>query len=147
MILEKPSEGTEMSDAAYAQGLVYKLAEPVLIGDNVKGQIDRAYKRLVKALERAGKQEERKRWKWRRVKAFWYMEVPDHAIRTHETRELELAAALHDARKAHAEYLAENARLATMLAVTDPAFHGPEIERLGGFAGGMDRPGVGGGDE
>ncbi len=147
MISEKPSTGVEMSNAAYAQELVFRLAAPPELGDSQKGQIDRAYRRLMKALKENGRDETKARWTWRRVKAFWYGEAPDHTVRTWQTQDLELAVVLHEARKAHAEFRAETERLAAYFSHADEDFGRAEIEGRRSWLGGVHRARADGGDE
>jgi hypothetical protein len=82
-------------------------------------------------------------WTRRRVRGLWHREAA--GVRYHEMIELAEVAEiergnrerLEHARKSHAAFVAETARLASLLERTDADFHGGEIAHLRGLARGM----------
>ena len=128
-----------MAEAAYMQSLCHDIAFPArLRGEGRKGQINHVHHEVSK----------RGAVSWRRVKAFFYGEVPDGAVRLREVRQFEdTAAELEAARKAHADFIAETQRMAAFRFAPDADFYSDQIEARGRVAFGMDRPRIAGGDE
>lgn len=139
---EKRSKGAEMSEAMRATACFDDIAFPArLNGVSRKGQVTFVHRKLDRQHPQSG-------WTWRRVKAFAYGEVENRNVRARELRELEeTAALLREARKAHAEFIAETERLAAAFAHQDEDFAGPEIEARRSLACGMDRSGTEGDDQ
>lgn len=130
-----------MSDVALAHDLVAEIAGHCWRG---KGDmIDRVYDAIVTHLPK----DQCQHWTRRRVRAFWHKEAA--SVRYHEMIELAQVAKterehrqeLEEARRSHAEYVAETARLASMLERQDADFHCNQIEAMGGFCSGMGLPG------
>lgn len=127
-----------MGDAAFAHDLVIKLTLPARMrGDSKKGQITFAHRELSKV---------NKKWTWRRVKSFFYDELPDDVVRARELRELKLAVALREARKLHAEFNAETDRLEAAHSRQDADFYSDQIEARRVISRGMGRSRIEGGE-
>lgn len=88
-----------------------------------------------------------KRWTRRRLVSWWRRESDNVGFR--QMTELMIAAEkakeerrlIEEARREHAEFIARTARIAEMLALTDEAFHSPQIEGMGNNTRGVHRPG------
>lgn len=128
MNAEKLSGSTEMTDAALAADLLRQVAGPPRCGETVKAQILRALRRL---------QGRDRRWSARRVKALWYGEGA--RIEHREINDLRALTAMRAARREHAELTETLARLETMLAAQDAAFHRTTIDALRSIRRGVDR--------
>lgn len=109
-MLEKASEKLEnssMSDTEYAASLLDELIGSRGVREPIKSMLERAYSAL------SGRN---KAWTRRRVRAVFYKEATrvDH-------REIEELRELVVARKAHAAYRQETARIASMAFVQPPS--------------------------
>lgn len=133
MDVEKSSRSVAVSDVALAADRIRLVAGPRGMEDSIKVLWERAFRLLASR---------NPKWTRRRVRAIWNGEAAriDHR----EIAEMEAVIALKDARRQHAAFVAETARMATFLATQDEAFHSPEIERLRSLASSVDRAGAGG---
>lgn len=130
-----PSKDVEtMSDAALAAFLIREVAGPRGHDDSIKELLNRAYRALQKQNEA---------WKHRRVRAIWNREAA--RIEHREIAEMKAAIALREARKEHAEYIAETERLAALGFAIDPDFYRDQIEARRSILGGVGRSGADGG--
>jgi hypothetical protein len=124
--------GAKMSDVSLARDLIVEIAGHCWRGRG--DMLDRVHVSLASHYPQ---------WTRRRVRSLWHREAA--GVRYHEMielaetaqREKERHAELEGARKSHAEYIAETARLAALLERTDSDFHRDSIEAVRSFAGGM----------
>lgn len=119
-----------MSDLALAQSLFREInkGHP----PKVNGMLNRVYEAVKNAHEkRADEKERSKPWTFRKVRGIWENNA---IVKYYEMQELAEAAArikqLEQARKEHAEFIAQNSRIQALLSSIDPSFHSAEIERL-----------------
>jgi hypothetical protein len=124
--------GTKMSDVSLAHNLIAEIAGHCWRGRG--DMLDRVHDAL---------RTRHPHWTRRRVRGLWHREAA--GVRYHEMIELAEVAEiergnrerLEHARKSHAAFVAETARLASLLERTDAAFHGDQITHLRGLARGM----------
>ena len=136
--MDRSAKDTEMHDVATAQHLVQE-AWPARAGRPVKtciAMISDAVKRVERKLPEQVRRQRPRQWTERRVRSIWNGEA--RRIDSYEMSDLERAAA-EEARSEFNTSIRRAARMAAFLAVQDEAFHGPEIDRLRQFFGGMDR--------
>jgi hypothetical protein len=135
----KNMEGHQLRDVVMAQGYVRAIGGK----GQVKVVLDRVYKTLAQMFPHAN--EPRDQWTERRVRALWGGEAARvefrEMVELHKAAEKakEQRALLREARKEHAEYVAQTASLRALLEHQDEAFHSPQIEGLRGMAGRVDR--------
>lgn len=142
--MEKSSTNTEkqMSDVAMASSYIADIGGQ----GSVKSMLSRAYNRLVDMFPHH--HDPHNQWTERRIRAFWAREAA--TVQFREMLELHQAAEkakaerelLAAARKEHAAFIEKTARLRALLEHQDEAFHRPQIEGLGGVAGGVDCTGI-----
>lgn len=129
---------SEMTDVTMAQRLVQE-TWPDRAGRPVKTCISMIFDAL-KRVERGQPAEvlrhRSRRWTERRVRSIWHAEA--RRIDNYEMADLEKAAA-EEAKHEFRQSLNRAARMASFLAAVEPDFHGPEIDRLREFLGGVDR--------
>lgn len=125
-----------MSDAAIAAEMIREVSGAPEYGGRAKVYQERAFQLLHKINP--------SEWTRRRVRSLW--EGTAARIELREALEMAEAIAerrrLADARKEHQQAVAFTNRLEALLAVTDPAFHGPQIEALRRATGRVDLPGT-----
>lgn len=119
---------TEVSDAAYASGLLDDVIGHRGIREPIKAMLERAYRDLSNL---------NSKWTRRRVRSIW-----DNEASRIEHREIVEMQALIAARKQHAEYREETARLAALHIAAAQDRMGVQRPGMGGLAGGVDRPGA-----
>lgn len=126
MKVEGSSRSLAVSDVALAADRIRLVAGNRGVDDPVKVLWERAFAELVKR---------NPKWTRRRVRALWNKEAAriDHR----EMAEMDAVLALREARKGHAEFIAETERLATMFAHADEDFHSHQIEARRLIAGGV----------
>lgn len=138
MRLDRSPKGSEMHDVTMARTLLQE-TWPERAGRPVKvciALIFEAVKRVERALPDALLRERPRQWTERRVRAIWAGEA--RRIDAYEMSDLERAAAEEAANEFTAS-IRRAARMAQFLAAQDADFHGPEIDRLRQFLGGVDR--------
>lgn len=124
-----------MSDTAVAADLIRKVSGKPGYGDKVKVLQERAFVALSSINPND--------WTRRRVRTLW----EGKAARVELREAIEMAEAiaerkrLEDAQSDHREFVRKTAWLEALLTVTDPDFHGDQIEALRVATGRMDRPG------
>lgn len=127
-----------MSDVAMAQHLLQE-TWPERAGRPVKSCIALifdAVKRVERSLPKPMLDERPRQWTARRVRSIWNGEA--RRIDSYEMNDLEKAAAEEAANEFDIS-IRRAARMAAFLASQDADFHGPEIDRLRQFFGGVDR--------
>lgn len=133
------TDSQQMSDVAMAHDYVAAIGGK----GSVKTVLARAFDALIKAFPH--EEDPDNQWTERRVKSFWWREAA--TVQFREMLELHRTAEkaknerelLQIARKEHAAFVEKTASLRALLERQDEDFHRPEIERLGGMGGGMDR--------
>lgn len=126
MNAEFSPKDTEVSDAAYASGLLDDVIGQRGIREPIKSMLERAYRDLSRV---------NPKWTRRRVRSIW-----DNEASRIEHREVVEMQALIAARKQHEEYREETARLAALHIADAKDRMGPDGPRMGRMAGGVDRP-------
>jgi len=127
-----------MSDVTMAQHLVQE-TWPERAGRPVKtciAMIFDALRRVERKLPEPVLRERPRQWTERRVRSIWNGEA--RRIDSYEMSDLERAAA-EEAKSEFRTSINRAARMAAFLAAQDQDFHGPEIDRLRQFLGGVDR--------
>lgn len=138
MRLDRSPKDSEMSDVTMAQHLIQE-TWPERAGRPVKtciALIFDAVKRVERTLPKPLLDGRPRQWTERRVRSIWNGEA--RRIDSYEMSDLERAAAEEAANEFNTS-IRRAARMAAFLATTDADFHGPEIDRLRQFLGGMDR--------
>lgn len=137
-MLERSPKDSEMTDVSMAQALVQE-TWPERAGPPVKACISMIFD-AVKRVERRQPvtvlRERPRQWTERRVRSIWNGEA--RRIDNYEMGDLERAAA-EEAKSEFHQSIKRAARMAAFLAAQDEDFHGPEVDRLRQFLGGMDR--------
>ncbi|MFM2005145.1 MAG: hypothetical protein RLZZ09_800 [Pseudomonadota bacterium] len=130
-------KGSEMSDVIAARAIIADTFDlspgrrSVVIGLAIN-----ALKRVERALSPDTLRNRPRQWTERRVRSIVDGEARRiDAYEFDDLTQMRLAEARDDYRKS----MARAERLAALLTAQDADFHGPEIDRLRQFAGGMDR--------
>lgn len=140
----------EMSDAAMAKDLVDEIdryASAHRRGNLVDRVLD-ACADYSKSLK-----EKTPGFTLRRIRAFRNREAAvvsySEMVRLAKVAEAEmkLARQIEEARKSHAQYIAETTRLGSLAAFQDEAFHSDQVEGIRSTMGGVGVPGTGRGEQ
>lgn len=139
-MFKKASEHSEMSDVAQASLLI---REVVSVGSGAT------------ILDRINKTARKLGWPYSRTRDVWYEQARRiDAAEMDQLRSARRARQLEEARKAHAELTALISGMEESLSRVDQDFHRNQIDALrhsrgetAATLGGVDRPGVEGGDE
>jgi hypothetical protein len=141
-VLEKHPKSAELfTDVAVARNILDETFDLKTQGRRsiVIGLAYDALKEVEHQLDRAVLALRKRRWTERRVRSIIDLEAArvDH----YEIEDLKRVQ-IKEARNELAKARTRAARMAALLAATDPDFHGDEVERMGAFARGEHLPGM-----